>query len=196
MGISQTPQALVPAAFTSGGMTLISETVASGNTSLSLSSIPGTYKQLMLVWHGVYVSNGDGAYAFRLNNDSSASVYGITIGALTGTTVVTQCLNHSDMTYAGNYYSPFSPDDNTTTDYSHLAKGYLLIDNYASTTKYKEYHTNFSWRFPGLTNQYVVDVKGTYKSTSAVTSIDVVNLGNACTFTNATNTSIRLYGIS
>jgi hypothetical protein len=179
-----------------GGMTLISETVASGLTGLSFSSIPSTYKQLMLVWHGVYMQNGDGAYAFRLNNDSGASAYGITLGAITGTTVASQCLNHSDMTYAGNYYSPFSPDDNTTTDYGALAKGYMVIDNYASTTKFKEYSSNFSWRFPGLSNQYVVDIKGTYKSTSAITSIDVVNIGSSCTFSNATSTSIRLYGIS
>jgi hypothetical protein len=58
----------------SGGMTLIATATPSGATTISFTSIPGTYKHLMLIWRGVFQSvAGSGATFFcRLNNDSGA----------------------------------------------------------------------------------------------------------------------------
>jgi hypothetical protein len=50
MGISQTPQAIVPAAFSAGGMTLISTTTMSG-ASVNLTSIPQTYNSFIFIYY-------------------------------------------------------------------------------------------------------------------------------------------------
>jgi len=67
------PSWATPAA--AGGMTLISETVLSANSGLNLTSIPGTYKQLLLLWFGVKHSANGSTFNLRLNNDSTASIY-------------------------------------------------------------------------------------------------------------------------
>ena len=82
----------------------------------------------------------------------------------------------------------------TSTDYQKQVMGVLLIDNYSSTTKYKFYNGNGSW-MQGATS-YVPKVDGVYKSTSAITSLDIVRLSGSDTLSNASNTSIRLYGLS
>ena len=48
-----------------GGITLISDTVASSNSSLTLGSIPATYKELYLVWSGVYLSDNATRFDIR-----------------------------------------------------------------------------------------------------------------------------------
>ncbi len=58
-----------------GGMTLISETTASALSSLSLSSIPGTYKQLILAWSGFYHSDSATRFNLRFNSVSTNSYY-------------------------------------------------------------------------------------------------------------------------
>jgi hypothetical protein len=55
-----------------GGMTLISTTTLSG-ASVSLSSIPGTYKHLQLVVRNYLCATDNQAFAMRVNGDSTAS---------------------------------------------------------------------------------------------------------------------------
>lgn len=78
------------------------------------------------------------------------------------------------------------------------ANGWLMIDNYTSTSKYKTYSLFNLFRNAsdgagvargGFTIAY-------YNSTSAITSLDVVRTAGSATFTNDTNTTIRLYGVS
>jgi len=54
-----------------GGMTEIS-TVVPNATSVDFSSIPGTYKQLLLVWHGIKISEDTSQFDIRFNSDSTA----------------------------------------------------------------------------------------------------------------------------
>jgi hypothetical protein len=74
------------------------------------------------------------------------------------------------------------------------AQGSLLIDNYSSSTKLKQFICN--WAFTNTSIGTRTLSQGIYNSVTAITSIDIVQLGGAGTFSNATNTTIRLYGIS
>jgi hypothetical protein len=174
-----------------GGMTLISETVASALSSLSLSSIPQTYKQLILSWNGIYHSNTTTGFQMRFNNNSGSIYYVGNMGSRGGT--------YSGSVSATN--NTADPDvDNAsfgigiTATTGETVKGYLIIDNYASSTRFKTYTMVYS--FIGPSGSVVRSVNGTFGSTTAITSIDIFRGTGAGTFTNATNTSIRLYGIS
>ena len=59
----------------SGGMTLIATATPSGATGVSFSSIPQSYKQLMVVWKFVTFSSPDTNVWVRLNGDSTAGGY-------------------------------------------------------------------------------------------------------------------------
>jgi hypothetical protein len=166
----------------SGGMTLISETTASAATDINLTSIPGTYKQLMLVWSGLNPSNATSIWALRLNNDTTANVYQGVLS--TGSTVSGFSTDNGDD--AGNGFGLFGYDaQSSSTDYHMQSKGVLLIDNYASTTKYKYYKGDASWRANGSVYREP-RLSAVYKSTSAITSIDIVRVFGTGTFTNET----------
>jgi hypothetical protein len=178
----------------SGGMTLISETVASAVSSLSLSSIPSTYKQIMLVFSGITHSNNSSAFDLRFNNDSS-SIYvnmwmklsdGASNNAASGGTT---SLVGNDTTYSIFGYG------NGTAGLQRANTGVLIIDNYASTTKLKTIYGNWGG---GVDTSFlqVPQYLGLFNSTSAITSIDIFRVTGAGTFSNNTNTSIRLYGVS
>lgn len=166
----------------SGGMTLISETVASGLSSLTLSAIPQTYKDLKLVFSGVNSANG--YFGTRLNNDSGANYnyVGFVDDAPASQTGSTK-LDNDRFCYNARNSNANQP-----------AKGIYNIYNYASTTKLKNYDIVTS-SFDGATVRYI-NATGVYNSTSAITSIDIYLAAGSGTFSNATNTSIRLFGIS
>jgi hypothetical protein len=184
------PTWAAPAA--AGGMTLISETVASGLSSLSLSSIPGTYKQLLLVWSGIYHSDTSTSFNARFNNDSGNN-YSRNIISFTNATVSSS--SGTDNEAASSVIAAFGNSIGTSsTNLVGAAKGTLFIDNYSSSTKLKFYRQEAVYLLSGG-DQRLGTVTGVYNSTSAITSIDIYR-GGAGTFSNITNTSIRLYGIS
>jgi len=175
-----------------GGITLITETVASANTSISFSSIPQTYKQLLLVWSGIYHTVADSDFVLRFNNVSTSSYaegYIAAIASVAG--------GQGTGTYVGS--PPNFPTFGTITSSNNLnggSKGFLLIDNYTSTTKLKTYDFVGSYRESGVGRNYAYTGSGTFDSTSAITSLDIVRTAGTGALTNVTNTSIRLYGIS
>jgi len=168
----------------SGGMTLISEQTASASTSLTFGSIPGTYKQLYLLWTGVYTSDNSD-FALRINNDSGTNYYGITFGSSGGSFTSGQSNGGTTI---------FTLITNVTgTGLYETGVGFIVVDNYASTTKKKAY---FAQRGFVRTSTFFQLYQGIYDSTSAVTSLDIVRTGGTGTFSNVTNTSFRLYGVS
>jgi hypothetical protein len=178
-----------------GGMTLISETTASALSSLSLSSIPATYKELYLVWDGIVHSTTGSAFEIRLNNDATTSAYAKTaFGVKNGSTADTTATTGESI--GSGVQSAFGLDCNLTT-LQHNCSGWLRLDNYASTTKYKGVkYTSMYQDNLGTTGINGFSNNAVWQNTSAVTSIDIVRIGGSATFSNATNTSIRLYGIS
>ncbi len=176
-----------------GGITLISETTASALTSLSFSSIPSTYKSLLLVWNGIQQSSSTTGFSLRLNNDSGSN-YSNNRNYYNGSGFGCDNNNTSVVGDSGNM-SPFGRDTNINdADYVQQMKGYLRIDNYASTSKHKFYEG--AWAGFTTNGTQFMHTVGRYNSTSAISSVDIIRWTGTGTFTNSTNTSIRLYGLS
>jgi hypothetical protein len=174
-------------------MTLISSTEADTLSSLTFGSISGSYKQLYLVWSGVRHSATGSGFGIRLNNNSG-SVYSQVVGG--------QSTNSNDIegtTAAqigtGSYY-PFGKDANLGSLVGD-SKGYLVIDNYASSTTSKTFYGQWNC-YDGDDSVYriVQSNIGTFNSTTAITSIDIFRTAGSATFTNQSNSRIRLYGVS
>jgi len=171
----------------SGGITLISETVASAVTAIDLTSIPGTYKQLFVEWSGWKNSTAvDTGWVWRFNNDSSA-LYA-TMAARSSDSAIS---TNRDLADNSNVLFRASL---AATDLQQMGAGWLLIDNYSSTTKFKKYESNFGY-YNGSANQVNV-LNGTYKSLTAITQLNIARNVGTATLSNDTSTSIRLYGIS
>jgi len=182
------PEWVTPAS--GGGMTLISETVASGNSSISFSSL-GSYKQLFLMWSGIYHSTTGSSFGIRLNNSSTASTYeGAGIYASGGAAGNTGFL---ESYFGPSQYAPFGYN-NTSQTLRFANQGTFLLDNYTSSTKLKSGVIQAGFR-EGTTDNYI-QYNSIWNSTAAVTSIDIVRISGSATISNVTNTSIRLYGIS
>jgi hypothetical protein len=177
----------------SGGMTLISETVASAVTGISLSSIPQTYKQLLLVYTGILHSATGSTFQLKLNNTTDAAAQ------------ITQAISFLDNTVANTFTSAiyiranstamFGQNTNSTSLNAHRGNGYLLIDNYASSTKLKAFQFNYGYNNDQAGN-YNVFGRGEWNEQTAITSIDIVRSTGSGTFSNVTNSTIRLYGVS
>jgi hypothetical protein len=176
----------------SGGLTLISETVASALTSLSLTGL-GSYKQLLLVWHGIQHSASGSVFDIRFNNDSGNNYSWFDFYYNGGI----QADLSLDTSVTNSGIASFGTNANGSTANSCFS-GRLLLDNYTSTTKTKFYEMQVIGR--ATTDAGGVSrggqTTGFYNSTSAITSIDVFRKSGSASFSNFTDTSIRLYGIS
>lgn len=198
LGIGSTGQVLtvsggVPAwsTISAGGMTLISETVASANSSISLSSIPQTYKQLLLTWGGIQHSATGSIFALRANN--SSSFINRTMGIKSYSGALSSDFDNVDHIGTTDIYA-FG--QNTTGANQFSSKGWLIIDNYVSTTKYKPMTVNFGYYNNTTANTWVLNSTGFLETTSAISSLDIVRISGSGTISNQANTSIRLYGLS
>jgi hypothetical protein len=180
-----------------GGLTLISETVASALSSLSFSSL-GSYKQLLLMYSGIRHSDNSSSFGVRFNNDSSAIYHNQGFTATGGNGATVNIAGNSP-THLGNS-SPtamfaFGQGTNNAalvTD----CQGYILIDNYTSSTKGKTVFCVFQYYDNGAGSYSTKNGMSYYDSTSAITSLDVVRTAGSGTFSNTTNTTIRLYGVA
>ena len=196
LGIGSTGQVLtvaggVPswATASAGGITLIQETAASANTSIDFSSIPGTYKDLILYWEGVYESTTSDEFTLRFNSDSGSNYilfenyYEIT----------SWTANRAAVAYASQ--KMFGSAATSTTP-ANTVRGSIQIYNYASASKVKYYeHTYAFWDNGSSRNNFVIG-GGYYNSTTAISSLNIVRTNGTGNLTNLANTSIRLMGIS
>lgn len=180
-----------------GGVTLIQETTASALSSLSFTSL-GSYKQLLLLWNGISHSATGSTFSIRFNSASGNNYYQGGIAASSGggftaysdTATSLRCTgggSNGSYPFGENAYSTYAPYGNT---------GSLLVDNYTSTTKKKFYQAEWYYQNEDASSRYVSQITGAWNDVSAITSLDIVRLTGTATFSNATNSSIRLYGIS
>lgn len=201
LGIGSTGQVLtvsggVPtwATSSSGGMTLISETVASAATGITFGSIPSTYKQLLIEWSGTQHSATGSQFGLRINNDSGSN-YNDNYVSFEAASV--QNSGGSGTSIGANAARwPFGQNNNSGATASFHCKGFFVLDNYASSTKLKTYNTQFFYRNVADSNYIGYFSSGYYNSTTAVTSLDIVRLTGTATLSNITNSTIRLYGLS
>jgi hypothetical protein len=199
LGIGTTGQVLtvsggVPAwsTISAGGMTLIQETVASANSAIDFTSISGSYKQLLLVWCGIFQSTSGSEFSIRLNSNSGSMYANKGIRWEDATPSLIEQFDSTISTAGAN---PPIGNGNTSSDLSEVSTGTLLIDNYASTTKAKEYSCSWGYRRIGVGSRSG-NLNGIFNSTSAITSLNIFRINGSATLSNATDTSIRLYGIS
>jgi len=176
----------------SGGITLITETVASAVTSITYGSIPSTYKDLLLVFDGLTTSTNDTQFVIRLNNDSGTTYYG-KVFKFTQSGSIT---SGSGQSLGANEPNNLAMAYTDPSDLADRWAGTLRIYNYASASKLKRYDYQTGGLLSFLSERRGGMCIGTFNSTSAISSIDVVRSSGTGTLSNATNTSIRLYGIS
>jgi hypothetical protein len=179
-------------------MTLISETSASAVSSLSFTSIPATYKHLLLLWNGLYVAtSAAAAFSMQFNADSGSNYLGI-YGGGEGSAAAGWGTNRVATTYCGLNARGWMVYGATGTSVSRdNGNGSLWIYDYSSTSKVKQYEQITGYYSDDAGGPYSGKVTGNWNNTSAITSIDIVRVqAGSGTINNATNTSIRLYGVS
>jgi hypothetical protein len=180
------PEWTTPAA--AGGMTLIATATPSAATSVSFTSIPTTYKELILVADSVFQSAGGGSWGVRLNNDSGTNYYE-KIAAQSSTSIVN---GSGSATYFGSQQQAgrFIPSDGPEngSDIANTINGVFHIQNANQTTGRK---TVLWFSLKGSTLGGSLRSMGTYTGTSAISQIDLVRSS-----TQTITGTIRLYGIS
>lgn len=158
----------------SGGMTqLVSGSFASAST-LNLTSISGSYKNLVLIVKKMFISGNQNLIYLRLNNDSSA-LYG-------NATTYSNSQTIADTDFSLQQFTTSTPESNFTR---------IEFYDYANTTTYKRFDTfqiqkydSTTWGFGGR--------KGAYRSTSAITEINLFTGGGNFD----TGGSYILYGVN
>jgi len=196
LGIGSTGQVLTVAAGVpswatpaAGGITLIQETVASANSSIDFSSIPGTYKDLILYWEGIVNSTTSDEFTLRFNSDSGANYMLFEdYYEATSTTINRSAYTAASQKMFGTGATSTSPNG--------TVRGSLTIYNYASASKVKFYEHNYAFYDNGTARNNFVSAFSWYNSTTAITSLNIVRTNGAGTLTNQSNTSIRLVGVS
>ncbi len=182
----------------SGGTTLISETVASANSSISFSSL-GSYKQLLLVYSGIRHSTTGSSFAIRLNNSSDANRYQGHSTKTNTTTLTSQGFGGTSILFSGdsNDVAPFGISASSTAyGNSTDVNGYFLLDNYTSTTKNKYFKGQVGYYNDSGSYHSSAFYDGAWMNTGAITSIDIVRLSGSATISNIGDSTIRLYGVS
>ena len=160
------------------GATLISTTTLSG-ASVTLSSIPQTYKHLLGVFVNTYSSSETGWWLLRPNNATSGYSY--------QTMSITNSTNQGDYNNTAAWY-PFGVITNQSTTRFSGTGSIWIFDYTNTTTKHIESRSrsNTSAASRGM------NVAGSFEGSSAVTSLTILNEG-AATFSGGT---FKLYGVN
>lgn len=150
-----------------GGLTLIATTNLSG-TSVTVSSIPSTYKNLMFVFEKVYYNSNDYPIQFRFNSDTGTNYNSSGVRAYNGTVADLQALavNFEALVKTRN------AADNNLNMYATFN-----VYNYTATTG-KGFDFSSYWADSGGTRGYVA-YHGNYYSTSAISSVTVIAAGQS-----------------
>lgn len=157
----------------------IATVTTSSGTSLTLSSIPQTYKHLQLRWNLAETDYNGAVIRLKFNNDSTNSYNRLNLLGLGANAYV--------------YYSATNSIDRVGTMYTNSLyrnSGVLDIFNYTSTNFFKTIR-NLSGSIGGTTNASVFYNSGLWRNTNAITDITLDLDGYAF----AANSKIALYGI-
>ena len=156
---------------------IATQTLASAAVSVTFSSIPSTYTDLVLVANVQNAGAGNPSSSLQFNGDTATN-YSITLLRGNGTTATSNLATNSSYIYM-NYTS--LPTSNS------YAVQIANIMNYANTTTYKTAITR-----SGAAGGGTETVAGLWRSTSAINSIKVLT-DTAVNY--AIGSSFTLYGI-
>lgn len=175
-----------------GGLTLIATGTPSAATSVSFTSIPTTYKHLLVRWFGVYMNITNGYFNLRVNSDTGSN-YAWHYTRFMGGASSAGRSNPSATSFGAN-------DDNaavivrtsdSSTTYDRHGSGSLVIYDYASTSLRRNLQS-LSWGDNGG-NVVLAHNDGYYTPTgTAITSIEFVRQQG----TETINGTFYLYGVS
>lgn len=154
--------------------TIATQTLGSAAATVTFSSIPGTYTDLIIIVQGT-TTTGNSNIGLQFNSDTGSNYSFNGLGGSGGAAVATRSTNATNI--QTEYYGYF---DQT------IGNRIIHIMNYANTTTYK----TVIGRGNNSNNGTSVIV-GLWRSTSAITSATVVDGGS--TFTSGSTFS--LYGI-
>lgn len=162
-----------------GTYTLIaSSTVTSSTATVTFSSIPSTYTDLILVTGSLLQVSGNNGLRIRFNNDSGTN-YSYTQIVGNGTTASSNRTSNDTSGYAGgSAYSTTNPG----TAVCHIM-------DYANTTTYKTALERGAQAGNDTTASVTL-----WRSTSAITSITLA-MGGAFPANNIASGTFKLYGI-
>jgi len=150
-------------------------TLGSNASTVSFSSIPGTYTDLVIVM-GVISTSNTGHYVYLQYNGDTGSNYSTTILTGTGSSAVSTRFN-GRTNFNIDYYA---------TPNTEISNRIVQIQNYSNTTTFKTGLVRAN-RAGGGTDAMV----GLWRSTAAITSILVTH--DTAQF--ATGSTFTLYGI-
>jgi len=153
---------------------IATQTLGSAAASITFSSIPATYTDLVMVFNGSAVS-GTGYVSFQYNGDTGSN-YSVTLLRGNGSAALASRYSNITEIYASEGAT------NTTTMNNVIAQ----IANYSNTTTYKTMIT----RANNSTVSTEVGV-GLWRSTAAINALKVLSPLNNF----ATGSSFTLYGI-
>ena len=162
------------AAPAAGGMTLLSTTTLSG-ASVTISSIPSGYVNLIAMISGVTNATANGHLRVAPNAQTNKASYLLSQGNVWAATV-------PDYIYLSNvtYAMLRTNTDNAFT---------LQINNYASSTDVKSFQNLFGYQDPTPTARAGAAL-GYFNSTTAITSLVFDNTGG-----NLSTGTVLLYGV-
>lgn len=157
---------------------IATNTLSSATTSVTFSSIPSTYTDLILVMN-ISVATVNNSTNMRLNGDTTGNNYSATILSGTGSTATSTRYVSVNSIFVDFYGNP------GTTSNPNITTVHLM--NYSNTTTYKSILSR------GNNASYGVDaIASVWRNTAAINSITIFqptyNMNSGSTFT--------LYGIT
>jgi hypothetical protein len=176
-----------------GGMTLIATATLSAATSLAFTSIPTTYKNLVVRWFGVYMSVETGYWNVRVNSDSGSNYAWQYLRAQTTAFSASNQNSATQFGNADNTAAVIPSTTSTSTDYEKQGGGLITFYDYAATSGRRQIQS-FAMSVSDAVNAYRrwVNYNGMYLATgTAITSIEFIR-GSTETITG----TFYLYGVS
>ena len=159
----------------SGGMTLISTTTLSG-ASTTVSSIPATYNNLVVIVRNYLPTDDTRGLNIRINGDSGARYAELSAFGISTT-----------QTFGNTGISTGSQTDNAVTN--NFAQ--IILPDYANTTTWKNFQVNAINTDSTTTTSFRASVIfGYYNQTGAISSLQFLASSG-----NMTSGSVLLYGV-
>jgi len=160
-----------------GGFDLITTVDASAATTVSFTSIAGTYDHLLLIWQGVFMSSATQYLDVKFNSSATGYSYMGIYQAPTPTGLYTGGNN----TIGGSAETapvPFTPASNIVED---NGRGQMYIYNYASSSISKrfQYSSQATSASSLATTRGVTNANGLWNNTAAITQVDFIRSGSA-----------------
>jgi hypothetical protein len=176
-----------------GGFTCIGTATPAGATVVTFSSIPTTYKHLLVTWANIYSSSATNRWYITLNNISTGNIYPHYYVRFDSTPAIGD-MNSGNANQIGggsnNDSNPLPRADGGSN--SQKNNGWLWLYNYTSTS---EEEKPYAYQGGGgvSATRHLIQGVGSFRGTAAITRVDFVRTSGGEAMTGGV---IHLYGVS